>query len=198
MNLFLPTYGEWRRRHLLVWPLALLAGGTRADEAGAALRSLREGGCVLALRHALAPGTYDPPGFRLDDCRTQRNLDDTGRAQARALGERLRALRLEPVVVRSSPWCRCLDTARLAFGRAETWLALGSPHGRAEATSADHQRQLRRALAARRGAGGFEVWVTHGFVLQALAGSSTGSGDGFVLRADAGGAVVVVARFNAA
>lgn len=185
-----------RRRPLLLWPLVVSGGGARAD-AAAAVRALRAGGAVLALRHALAPGTFDPPGFRLDDCRTQRNLDDSGRAQARALGERLRRLGLEPLAVRSSPWCRCLDTARLAFGRAESWAALGSPRGSSETTSADHLRQLRQALAARRGTAGFEVWVTHGFVLQALAGSSTASGDGFVLRGDAAGGVSLVAPFSA-
>jgi hypothetical protein len=48
------------------------------------------GNAIILLRHATAPGVGDPPGFRLDDCATQRNLDDTGRAEARAIGERFR------------------------------------------------------------------------------------------------------------
>ena len=90
---------------------------------------LRRGGVVLLLRHALAPGTFDPPEFRVDDCRTQRNLSEEGRGQARAIGRWFDARSLRPAAVRSSPWCRCVDTATLAFGRADVDPALGSPRG---------------------------------------------------------------------
>ena len=78
---------------------------------------------VVLMRHArTVPGVGDPPGYRLDDCRTQRNLSEEGRADARRIGQQLRALGLQPQVVRSSRWCRCLDTAREAFGRVEAWV----------------------------------------------------------------------------
>ena len=185
-----------RRRDLLatglLLPLSPLPSLADGDEA---LRLLREGGVVAAFRHALAPGTFDPPGFTLGDCSTQRNLDNEGRAQARRIGQWFQARGLQPAAVRSSPWCRCADTAMLAFGRNETWAALGSPHGADEQARADHLRQLRAALAAasaRRDR--FEVWVTHNFVLADLAGQSTASGEGLLLRADAAGAVRVLAR----
>ncbi len=175
--------------------LALAAGWpllpTRAQDDPYAL--LKAGGVVLALRHALAPGTFDPPEFRVDDCRTQRNLNDEGRAQARRIGAALRARALEPVRVRSSPWCRCVDTAELVFGRAERWAALGSPRGREEATNAESLAALRGAIGAV-ARGRFEVWVTHMFVLQDLAGVGTASGEGLVLDLDATGAVRVRAR----
>jgi Histidine phosphatase superfamily (branch 1) len=157
--------------------------------------ALRAGGVVLALRHALAPGTFDPPGFRVEQCSTQRNLNDEGRAQARRIGEWFRARSLKPARVRTSPWCRCIDTATLAFGHAEKWAALGSPHGAREATSAEHLAELRRALAEMRSQrGAFEFWSTHNFVLSGLAGSSAGSGEGLVLRAGADGAPEILAR----
>jgi hypothetical protein len=66
------------------------------------------------LRHARTePGTGDPPGFRHDDCTTQRNLDAAGRAQARTIGERLRAERIPVDRVLTSRWCRCRETATL-------------------------------------------------------------------------------------
>ena len=77
------------------------------------LAELAQPGRVLMLRHATAPGFGDPPEFRLGDCSTQRNLDATGRAQATALGERLRAAGLGEARVFSSAWCRCQETARL-------------------------------------------------------------------------------------
>lgn len=153
------------------------------------------GGAVVAFRHALAPGTYDPPGFVLADCRTQRNLDDQGRAQARRIGAWFEARKLRPAAVRSSPWCRCLDTARLAFGRADPWAALGSPRAGSEETNNEALGELRGALvkaSERRGV--FEVWVTHQFVLSALVGGSVASGEGLLLQAQAGAPARVLAR----
>jgi phosphohistidine phosphatase SixA len=166
-----------RRTLLLAAALPLVS---RADEGVA--RALKAGGCVIAFRHALAPGTFDPPEFRLGDCRTQRNLSDEGRAQARRIGAWFAQRGLAPAAVRSSPWCRCLDTAQLAFGRGEAWPALGSPRGTEERTYAEQIQALQAALRAVP-AGRFEVWVTHMFVLADLTGASTGSGEGLLLRA---------------
>lgn len=175
--------------------LALAAGWPLAHAADDAHALLKTGGVVLAIRHALAPGTFDPPEFRLDDCRTQRNLNDEGRAQARRIGAALRERGLEPAAVKSSPWCRCVDTAELAFGRAERWAALGSPRAGTEATNAASLAALREALAvATRRPGRFDVWVTHMFVLQDLARTGTSSGEGLVLDVDAAGSVRVRAR----
>ena len=150
-----------------------------AAEDGAALDAIRAGGVAVGLRHAEAPGTFDPPGFRLGDCSTQRNLDAAGRAQARRLGAWFAAQRLVPAAVRSSPWCRCLDTARLAFGdeRVQAWDALGS----VRQGDASAQVAALRAALGRIAPGRFEVWVSHQFTLNALAGQGTASGEGLVL-----------------
>jgi phosphohistidine phosphatase SixA len=76
-------------------------------------QALRGGGHAILIRHAEAPGTGDPPGFRLGDCATQRNLSDDGRAQARAIGEAFRSQHVRVDGVASSRWCRGLETARL-------------------------------------------------------------------------------------
>jgi phosphohistidine phosphatase SixA len=159
----------------------LPAPAQAAGVSGELVRRLREGGVVIALRHALAPGTFDPPGFVLSDCRTQRNLSDDGRAQARRIGAWFAEQGLRPRRVRSSPWCRCLETARLAFGQAETWPALGSPHGQVESTNAASLSALQQALAQAERSAGFEVWVTHMFVLSALTGENSSSGEGLLL-----------------
>ena len=176
--------------------LALSSPAHAAIDA-AAIALMRQGGAVLALRHALAPGTYDPPGFTLGQCSTQRNLSDEGRAQARQIGTRFKALGLQAARVRSSPWCRCVDTAELAFGAVDRWTALGSPRGFGEATNDDHLSQMRKALAeVTAQPGRLEVWVTHNFVLSALAGASASSGEGVLLRSDAQGQVQVLARVS--
>lgn len=183
------------RRHLLAAGAA--ASWSRrafAQEADAAAL-LARGGVVIAFRHALAPGTFDPPGFRLGDCGTQRNLNDEGRAQARRIGAWFAARQLAPTRVRSSPWCRCIDTAQLAFGVAERWPALGSPRAGTESTNAQSLADLRAALAvAARTPGRFEAWVTHMFVLSALVGGGSASGEGVVLGLAADGTPRLLAR----
>ena len=145
---------------------------------------LRQGGVVALFRHALAPGTIDPPGFRLGDCGTQRNLNDEGRPQARRIGEWFQARQLRPEKVLSSPWCRCIDSATLAFGAPQVWAALGSPRGYSETTGESHLRELRQALAAASARNGrFEVWFCHMFVRSDLARDSTSSGDALILQA---------------
>lgn len=179
----------------LAWPLA--ARAQQADAQEAVLRHLRSGGGqVLLFRHALAPGTLDPPQFKLGDCSTQRNLDDAGRQQARRIGAWFTARQLQPLRVRSSPWCRCMDTARLAFGeRAEAWAALGSPRAGTEEVNARALRELTAALAAvvQRGAG-FEVWVSHNFVFQGWLEQSAGSGEAVLLGLEPAGAPRVLGR----
>ena len=84
-----------------------------ADEA-AAWDALRRGGYVALMRHAEAPGgSGDPAGFKLDDCSTQRNLSAKGRHDATAIGEKFRAAGVAVAKLLSSPWCRCVETARL-------------------------------------------------------------------------------------
>src|SRR6185369_15159661 len=106
-----------RRVFLIVLVLAAYARAAAAGEEDL-WKLLRNGGQVVLMRHAqTTPGVGDPEGMALNDCATQRNLDDEGRAQARRLGEALRTHGIAAAKLMSSPWCRCLETARLVFGR---------------------------------------------------------------------------------
>ena len=189
-----------RRRELLACgaALALPVRAATGDALEQALRSGMAAGGVLMFRHALAPGTFDPPGFELGDCSTQRNLNDEGRRQARQIGAWFAARQFRPARVRSSPWCRCLETARLAFGdRVDAWAALGSPRAGSDEANAQALAQLRDGLASvvKRRAG-FEVWVTHMFVFSALLGEGAGSGEGVLLGTGGDGAPRVVLRLT--
>ncbi|MCT7656752.1 histidine phosphatase family protein [Oceanimonas sp. NS1] len=97
--------------HLLI--MLLLPGTAQAVTDDDAWQALQQGRAMLLMRHANAPGIGDPPGFVLDRCNTQRNLDACGRAQAEAWGERLRQHGITQARVYSSQFCRSLDTARL-------------------------------------------------------------------------------------
>jgi phosphohistidine phosphatase SixA len=146
-----------------------LSSPARADEKLWGL--LKEGGQVVLIRHAhTTPGVGDPASMQLDDCSTQRNLSEEGREQARQLGAAFRARSIPIGRVLSSPWCRCLDTARLAFGKAEVSQLLGNLFGRPE--NRDKQVREMRALGGNWRGSGNLVLLSHGSTIQALTGVS--------------------------
>ena len=195
----------------LIWHRVLLSGvAAIARRAAAAIlllgvpfaaladdalwKLLREGGQVLVIRHATTtPGVGDPPGFRLEDCSTQRNLSDEGRAEARRLGDALRARAVPIGEILSSPWCRCHDTARLAFGReATTWPALSNLFGRREAAEAQ-VREMRARIGAYRGKDNL-VLVSHGSTALPLTGISPQQAEIIVLTPGGGERFTVAGR----
>lgn len=113
------TLGSWLAKDITASALILAmtfapAVSVGAEETEAELwNALRSGGHAALLRHAIAPGTGDPPEFALGDCGTQRNLSQTGRDQATRIGERFRANGIEAAAVYTSQWCRCMETAEL-------------------------------------------------------------------------------------
>ena len=147
--------------------------------------ALRTSGAVVVLRHSYAPGAFDPPDARLDDCSTQRNLDDNGREQARRIGEAFRRQGIAVGAVLSSPRCRCLDTARLAFGKVEPWDVLQGSLSNAERRQAQLVEMRRRIAAYRDGPP--LVLVTHGSVVTDLTGRDIRMGELVVLRREADG-----------
>ncbi|MCR5864008.1 histidine phosphatase family protein [Aquincola sp. J276] len=180
-----------RLPHRRVLVLLLAAAGALAAlpahaDPQAALAALREPGTVVLMRHARAPGVGDPAGFKLGDCSTQRNLNDEGRADARAAGQRLRAAGVKVGKLLSSPWCRCLETARLLdLGPVVADPAFGSTF-RSETSSDDVTAAARRVIADWRGPGVL-LAVTHQVNIQALTGRSTSSGEMIVLKRQADG-----------
>ena len=165
---------------LLAAPLAisLLGAPVAAADDSQAWAALVNGGHVALIRHGNAPPGYgDPPGFKIDDCATQRNLDEKGRAQARALGEAFRRHAVRPDKILSSPWCRCLETGRLmALGPVEnTWTVAASDK------SPDRLAALKRILADWRGPGTLVV-VTHAFTVQGLVGIMPGQAETVVVK----------------
>jgi phosphohistidine phosphatase SixA len=165
------------------------AAGARAQAAPLALREalrrIQSAPHVLLMRHALTePGVGDPPGYRLEECATQRNLSAQGREQARRVGAALRAAGLTPGEVRASAWCRCRDTAELAFGRHTVWPVLNSffdAHEHAPTRTA----ALRAFVAAH--AGGLPpMLVTHQVNISAASGLPVAMGQIVAMPADGG------------
>ena len=161
---------------LCLWALA----PAPAAAAEPVWEALSAPGAVVVLRHSYAPGTFDPPDARLDDCTTQRNLDAAGRAQATRVGEAFRRRGIAVGAVRSSPRCRCLETGRLAFGTAEPWVPLAGALNDAE-RRARQLTEIRAAIAAHADARPL-VLVTHGSVVSDLTGLDVRMGAFVVLR----------------
>jgi broad specificity phosphatase PhoE len=173
------------RRRFLAGALALAAWPAAAQEDVPWAR-LREGRLVLFMRHgATTGGLGDPPGIRLGDCATQRNLSDEGRAQARRVGERLREARIRIAKVYTSPWCRCRETAMLAFGMAEEWEPLSSFFDFPE-REAQYSERVRKRIAGyvRKPPGGNVVMVTHNVNIAALTRQSVAPAELVAVRPD--------------
>jgi phosphohistidine phosphatase SixA len=163
--------------------LLLSASPAAATDAGndkAAWAALREGAIVL-FRHAQAPGVGDPANFSLGDCRTQRNLDTTGQAQARRIGDRLKREGVPVSALWSSQWCRARDSAALfALGPVREVGAFNSFFG-AQGDEATQTAAARKLLLGWR-QGGTLVVVTHQVNIRALTGRTIDSAEGVVLR----------------
>lgn len=157
---------------------------------------LRRGGVVLLIRHAATDFSKpDRDPVDLKDCRTQRNLSAEGRRDARRIGQGARRLQLRIGAVLSSPFCRTLETAKLAFGRATVSSAL------LNTITADHdavwQRQIRaarRLLGAKPPAGRVTVLVTHGSVVGDATGLTLEEGETLVFRPFGGARFRLVGR----
>jgi broad specificity phosphatase PhoE len=183
---------RWRALPAAVFCLVALSVSSPAPADEALWDRLKEGRYTVLIRHALAPGVGDPANFRVDDCNTQRNLNDQGREQSRRIGEAFTSRAIPVGEVRSSQWCRCLETARLAFGRADPWPALNSNfHPGTQAENAARNREVLADIAAKPPRGGNRILVTHNFNIRDLTGVSPASGEMVVVEADGNGVRVV-------
>ncbi|MBI5719545.1 MAG: histidine phosphatase family protein [Burkholderiales bacterium] len=168
------------------WPAAAALAAETVDPA--LLGELRAGAALLMRHTQTVPGVGDPPGWRLDQCASQRNLDERGIAHARRIGRWFAAQRLVPATVRHSPWCRTRDTARLAFGRGEEWASLANIFD--DRSGADARADAVRAFVRAMKAGELAVLVSHGVTIGHIVGGPLGlaPGESVVVRAGASGA----------
>ena len=157
--------------------------------------TLQTGRYVVFIRHAITDaGIGDPVGFVVSDCRTQRNLSAQGRADARKIGDEFRVRKIPITEVISSRWCRCVDTAALAFGQAKQSRMLDSMFNDTTKPDQEKIREV-KAYAANRVDAGNLVFVTHAQNIQAMTGLSVATGEIIVTKFE-GGKFKVIARLN--
>lgn len=160
------------------------------------IRQIEAENAVLMIRHALAPGVGDPDGFNLDDCSTQRNLNQAGREQAKAIGQWLRSHGIQQVRLFSSQWCRCLETARLIrMGTVTPLAALNSFFQRPEDRE-PNLTALRKFIHEKTNPGELIIMVTHQVTISGITGQWTDSGHGKLLRPTKTGGIELLGNLS--
>ena len=138
----------------------------------------KEGDKIILIRHALAPGGGDPPGFKIDDCKTQRNLDKVGIEQSKAIGKLFKKNKIPVDKVLSSQWCRCKDTAKYAFGNYKEFTALNStfqsPYNKNEGKQL---KELYNFVKKWDGKGKNLILITHYSIITAVTTAVPSSGE---------------------
>lgn len=163
-------------------------GSAQADDKRL-IEQMRAGNAVLMIRHALAPGIGDPANFRLEDCSTQRNLNDEGREQAKAIGHWLRDRGIRNVRLYSSQWCRCLETARLMqMGEVNELIPLNS-FFRNRQNEGPYLAALTEYINDNTRPGELMVMVTHQVTISGITGEWTDSGRGKLVQPTANGEI---------
>ena len=114
------------KKILIILFISLLSQNNNGFSSDKILHSLKEGKKLVFIRHAIAPGNGDPDNFDINDCSTQRNLDENGIEESKKIGLFFKNNKIKIDKVLSSEWCRCKDTAKYAFQNFETFDALNS------------------------------------------------------------------------
>jgi phosphohistidine phosphatase SixA len=171
-----------RRKMAFFWAISLVIPATSQTLNADALAALQLGGHVLVMRHAqTVPGIGDPPNFKIGDCSTQRNLSDVGRDAARALGAQLQKANVKFDMVETSVWCRCVDTAKLAFTtRANVYAPLNSTFND-RSTQPNRTADVKKRIQQWRGAGNLAL-VSHNVNIQSLTGESLAMNEAIILK----------------
>ena len=142
------------------------------------LEGAREGNKVILIRHALAPGGGDPNDFKIGDCKTQRNLNETGIEQSQKIGKIFKDNKIPIDIVLSSEWCRCKDTAFHAFGTFKEFSALNStfssPYNKNESRQI---KEIKKYLKNWDGRGKNLILVTHYSIITAITDAVPSSGE---------------------
>ena len=138
----------------------------------------QEGDKIILIRHSLAPGGGDPPGFKIDDCKTQRNLNRKGINQSKKMGKLFKKNKVPVDLVLSSQWCRCKDTAKYAFGNFKEFTALNSTFQSPYSKNEPKQlKELYNVVKNWNGKGKNLVLVTHYSIITAVTNAVPSSGE---------------------
>ena len=154
-----------------------LTSPVKADLNKKLINQLEEGGKLIFIRHAYAPGSGDPDNFNLNDCSTQRNLSKEGQRQAEYIGEFFRKNKVKIDKVLSSEWCRCKETAKIAFKNFSTNSFLNSFYSSKFAKNKDKQVKALKEYIQKFKSDKNLVLVTHYVLISEILNYGPSSGE---------------------
>tara|TARA_B110000027_G_C16027412_1_gene259212 strand:+ start:331 stop:894 length:564 start_codon:yes stop_codon:yes gene_type:complete len=161
---------------ILLFIFSLLLFNVQAGEIN--WKIAQEGNKIILIRHALAPGGGDPAGFKVNDCKTQRNLNQAGIDQSKRIGELFKNNNVPIDKVLSSQWCRCKDTAKYAFKKFKEFSVLNStfqsPYDKNEP---EQLKDLKNYVKKWDGKGKNLILITHYSIITAITNAVPGSGE---------------------
>ena len=160
---------------ILIFFLFLLNKTSLASEN--TVEILKKDNNIIFIRHAIAPGNGDPQNFDISDCSTQRNLSKDGELQALKIGKFFKENEIKLTKVLSSEWCRCKDTAKIAFGNYETKNFLNSFYDERFSENKDKQILDFQKFIRNWNKTGNLVLVTHYVVISEILDLTTSSGE---------------------
>jgi len=149
----------------------------KADLNEKLINKLKEGEKLIFIRHAYAPGSGDPNNFNLNDCSTQRNLSKEGKKQAQYIGEFFIKNEIEIDKVLSSEWCRCKETAKIAFKDFSTNNFLNSFYSSKYAKNKDKQVDALKNFIKNFKSNKNLVFVTHYVLISEVLNYNSSSGE---------------------
>ena len=153
----------------------------KADSKQTLIKELKKGGKLIFIRHAYAPGGGDPNNFNIKDCTTQRNLNDYGRKQAKKIGAFFKNNNIPINKIYSSEWCRCKETALIAFSKFEKKFFLNSFFSPKFSMNKDPQIENLKNFIKDRNVKDNIIFVTHYVVISEVINYSSDSGEIIIL-----------------
>ena len=162
----------------LILSLFLFLFSSQLNASDQAWNIAQEGNKIILIRHSLAPGGGDPPGFKINDCKTQRNLNRIGINQSKKIGKLFKKNKVPVDQVLSSQWCRCKDTAKYAFGNYKEFTALNSTFQQPFNKNEGKQlRELYKFVKKWNGKGKNLILITHYSIITAVTNAVPSSGE---------------------
>jgi len=171
-----------------------LASSVKADFNKDLFNQLKEGGKLIFIRHAYAPGSGDPDNFNLNDCSTQRNLSEEGRKQAEYIGEFFRDKKIKIDKVLSSEWCRCKETAKIAFKNFSTNSFLNSFFSHEYSKNKDKQIKSLKAYVEKFKSDKNLIFITHYVLISEVLNYGPSSGE--IVVSDKKFNIIVTSKIN--
>ena len=154
-----------------------LTSSIKADLNKNLINQLEDGGKLIFIRHAYAPGNGDPNNFNLNDCSTQRNLNSIGQKQAKEIGKFFRVNKIKIHKVLSSEWCRCKETADIAFKEYSTSSFLNSFYSSKYAKNKNKQVKALNNYVKKFNSDGNLIFITHYVLISEVLNYGPSSGE---------------------